>query len=421
MMNRGKDPGYQKKVVFGGGLEAARAQQGGGPVKKPAPAPATAPAPPKVAPKPQHTYVPPPLECEVVELDLPGPTYHNYQPPALVQEKPINLVLNEEAIQKEEERMNKSIGRFTAPKSALTPGVQQPPPTYYNLSGQTSSHTGHQPSYNAPSQQYNAPSQQYNAPSQQYNAPSQQYHPPPAQSYGAPKASQHSGGNFHLDHTIPMQVGNITPSSEPSANYLPITNIGVNIGDIHVAVHKNGKNLLVKRHVPDGGQIKTETKSLTLPYQVFPHTTGATYFPGRSNGELSIKLGQELPSGNTSEVEVARFTVFGAPGSQVERVQINVAQEPDHFVFSPGQPSAYDTQFVVVLAGSSFEFRSVYSFEDGPALKTVNGKQTVQLPIPPRLDQVDVSNDVVTVWPNRGESGAERVVADFDIYVELGR
>jgi len=218
-----------------------------------------------------------------------------------------------------------------------------------------------------------------------------------------------------------MQVGNITPTPDPSSNFLPITNMGVNLQDIHVTVLKNGKNLQVRRSVPDGGSIKNETKSLTLPYQVFPHTTGATYYPGKNNGELSVKLGKELPRGSSGEIEVARFSVPGVPGSSQDRVQINVTQESDHFVFRPGTPSPFETQFVVVISGSSFEFRSVHSFEEGNSVKTVNGKQTISLPMPPTRDQVDVDYDTITVWPNRGGSGIEEVVADFEVSVVLGQ
>jgi len=119
------------------------------------------------------------------------------------------------------------------------------------------------------------------------------------------------------------------------------------------------------------------------------------------------------------EFEIATFTILADPSTTSTRVQIGVDQTPDSYIFSPGPSSQFTTEFSVVLNGNALEFKSTYSYQDGDSLKTVNGKQTVQLPIPPSWDQIDVNGSTITIWPNR-KKGHEQLVPDSDVNIRSG-
>jgi hypothetical protein len=163
---------------------------------------------------------------------------------------------------------------------------------------------------------------------------------------------------------------------------------------------------------------------LNLPYQVTPQTTSAVYYRNRNNGELELRLGKQLAGadgGLSLEFEITRFTIPAQPGSTSSRVQFGVNQMPDHYIFSPGPASQYKTDFIVVLNGNALEFRSTHSFQEGDSVKTVNGKQTVNLPAPPSFDQIDVDGSTITVWPNRKKGGGtETIVPDSEVQIHLG-
>jgi len=396
MLNRGKDPDYVKKNVFGGGLEAARAKQ-----NKPTttdyyetevslPPPPTSPkyVPPPPKPKP---YVPPPTHGAPRHNQAVGASY-NYEKPDTTSYVPDMGISPEEAARREEERVAKSIGRFVAPKAG---------------GGQT---------YAPPPSQYNAPSNTYyNSPTTHYNAPSHtQYNPPATTYYNAPKTIAHGD-----DFVYPaFKIGAISPVDN-SCNILPITSLACDVNELYLGIRQNGKKIEFHRSVVQQGKPRKEVQTLTLPYQVTPSTTSATYYPNKNNGELAIRFGKEVPRGQNIESEVARFSVEGVVGSPKSSVQIAVDQASDHFTFRPAAPSAYLTDFTVLIVGSSLEFKSTYSYDDGDSIKTVNGKQTVNLPIPPTLDQIDVAGDTITLWQNRG-GGPEKVVGDCDVYISLG-
>jgi len=204
-----------------------------------------------------------------------------------------------------------------------------------------------------------------------------------------------------------------------SCNILPITSLACNVNELYLGIRQNGKKIEFHRAVIQQGKPRKEVQTLTLPYQVTPYTTSATYYPNKNNGELVIRLGKEVPRGQNMESEVARFRVQGVPGGPQTSVQIAVNQASDYFTFRPAAPTAYTTDFTVLIVGSSLEFKSTYSYNEGESTKTVNGKQTVNLPIPPRLDQIDVAGDTITLWPNRG-GGPEKVVGDGDVNISLG-
>jgi len=103
-------------------------------------------------------------------------------------------------------------------------------------------------------------------------------------------------------------------------------------------------------------------------------------------------------------------------GSNVHRVVVHVDQGSDSYRFYPGPATKYDTQFNVVLVGAVLEFRTVFSepvprtpfhlsvcfgahmtLQEGDMVKTIHGKQSVQLPTPPSLDQITHSGNEVTV------------------------
>jgi len=78
----------------------------------------------------------------------------------------------------------------------------------------------------------------------------------------------------------------------------------------------------------------------------------------------------------------------------------------------------YDTTFTVVLLGSVLEFRSVCIFEDDEGMKTLNAKQTVNLPITPTIDQIEANGDQVTLWINRTVENTS--VGDFEVHISAG-
>jgi len=183
-----------------------------------------------------------------------------------------------------------------------------------------------------------------------------------------------------------------------------------------VSVIKNGKTLSIRRTVTQKGAPRNEQKNITLPFQVLPSTTSATYSANKNGGELAIYFGKP-PSANSRENELCQFTVAASPHSQQTRVQIGVSQSPENFLFRPEGPSQFDTTFTVVLVGSVLEFRSVCIYEDDEGTKTVNAKQTVQLPITPTPEQIECNGDNVTIWINPRSEGT---VADFDVYINDG-
>jgi hypothetical protein len=203
---------------------------------------------------------------------------------------------------------------------------------------------------------------------------------------------------------------------DANTTVLPLGPFGCSANELNLAVRQNGKQLEIRRFVTQKGAPRNEIKCINLPFQIHQSTTTATYNPNKNGGELSVFFGKAAAS-NSREAEICQFSVNAAPHSNDTRVQIGVSQASDHFLFRPERPSKYDTNFTVVLVGSILEFRSVCIFEDDEGVKTINAKQTVQLPITPTLDQIEANGDQVTVWVNRV---AESSVPDFDVYISSG-
>jgi hypothetical protein len=200
---------------------------------------------------------------------------------------------------------------------------------------------------------------------------------------------------------------------------LPLSPFGCNAHELSLHVRQNGKQLEVRRSVTQKGAPRNEQKNITLPFQVFSSTTTASYNPNKNGGELAVFFGKPAVSGGSArDTEICQFTVYADSNSNDNRVPIGVSQSPDHFLFRPERPSMYDTTFTVVLLGSVLEFRSVCIFEDDEGVKTLNAKQTVNLPITPTRDQIETNGDEVIIWINRTVESTN--VGDFEVHIAAG-
>jgi hypothetical protein len=428
MLNRGKND--VKKNVFGGGLEAARAKQTGGGPPKP---------PPVQQPPPSHTttysntaaynrpppgrstssnqsqpkFYPPPLEAEVVELSFPP---RNYEPP---DESSIALnsgISREEAARREEERVGKSIGKFAIPTKSSGELPPPPPP-----SGPKSTNRGpsNPPSYGGGSP-HGQSSYGGGSPHGQssYGGGSSSQNQPPSFG-GHNRVDTHANVSHGHDYVYPdFQIGVITPVDN-NTTVLPLSPMGCNAHELSLNVRQNGKQLEVRRSVNQKGAPRSEQKNINLPFQVFAATTTASYNPNKNGGELAIFFGKPaVSSGSGRDSEICQFTVYANPNSSDNRVPIAISQSTDSLTFRPERPSMYDTTFTVVQLGSVLEFRSVCIFEDDEGVKTLNAKQTVNLPITPTRDQIETNGDEVIIWINRTVESTN--VGDFEVHIAAG-
>jgi len=179
-----------------------------------------------------------------------------------------------------------------------------------------------------------------------------------------------------------------------SANLLPISHLGCGVEDMTLRITSNGRYLEFTR---SNGETR-EVQGFNLPYQVLESTVSAKYYPSENQGTLYVRLGKPGLKGGVAQGEhtVHTFTVPGNPSSNVHRVVVHVDQGNDSYRFYPGPATKYDTNFTVVLVGAVLEFRTVFSEPEGNVVKTIHGKQSVQLPTPPGLDQISLNgNDLV--------------------------
>lgn len=158
-------------------------------------------------------------------------------------------------------------------------------------------------------------------------------------------------------------------------------------------------------------------------------TISAEYAPHQAQGSLYVRLGKPGAQLHVQgEHEVARFTVPADPASTVRRVLVQVDQQPHAFKFTcdpplrppsdparPGPATKYDTHFTVVLVGATLEFRTVFNEPEGAYIKTIQGKQSVQLPLPPRLQDVSVAGTTLTVAAGGGEQSHAQPDVDVPI------
>ena len=137
-------------------------------------------------------------------------------------------------------------------------------------------------------------------------------------------------------------------------------------------------------------------------------------------------MGKPQQQAALSEYEICSYSVHGDPASSLTRVQIQVKQDnPDFYEFVPGPPTPWETTFSVVLSGTNLMFKGTFSQPDGANTKVINSTQTVALPVPPPMEQVETislpgGGKSVRVWhkPRPGQSSSQHVnQPDCDIPV----
>jgi hypothetical protein len=186
-----------------------------------------------------------------------------------------------------------------------------------------------------------------------------------------------------------------------SASALNISSLGCNIDEIKLVLSGNGHYIDFSR---TRGQYRDHQK-ITLPYQVLSSTVSARYNPKESDGLLSITLGKPRPLQRnplTGENVMGKFTVWKNPSATNNRVMMSMERGDDFIRFFPAQPSKYDTEFTVVINGTTLEFRSLYeeTIEDiagNPSIRAVNSKQSLQLPSAPTREEVTLAGSSVKV------------------------
>jgi len=223
------------------------------------------------------------------------------------------------------------------------------------------------------------------------------------------------------------KVGELVSIDNGSAALLPITNLGCTITELALTLKNNGKMLQFSRSVTQNARPRTEIQHFNLPYTVSSRTASGTYFPSKDGGTLNIRLGKNVPAvaGLTMETEITTYKVVGNPNSSTQRVSISIDQKDDHFIFVPGPASKFDTEITVFLVGSKLEFRTCFSYPEEGVIKEIHGKQTINLPTVPRIDQIDTTDlhsggKSVTIWPNRSHSGSDEIIPDSDLKITLG-
>jgi len=207
-------------------------------------------------------------------------------------------------------------------------------------------------------------------------------------------------------------------------NEFPVTNFGCDVHEINVRLIENGKRIQVTRSVMENGAERKDQQNFNLPYQVTLSTLSARYNPREANGTLRVKFLR--PSANGTPIrgdhEIVRFVVPGQPGSSQQRVAIGIDQNNDYYKFTPGPASPYDTTFTAVLVGGTLlEFRSSFAIPEGDAIKSVSGKQSVNLPKAPLLEQIKVEGNNIFIYHQipANVGGAEQNVPEANVHIQL--
>jgi len=319
--------------------------------------------------------------------------------------------------------MMKSIGKFNRPETSSGAGGVSYAPFQARPAQQTTSYQP--PRGPPPSQNIRQTPNSYAPPLQDEVVEEEFALPPPRAAAPSPRAApsynSYSGSSSSNDVYPDFKVLQLETSTDGTSNFLPISDLACQLSDLSIGIRKDGKAIEFRRSVQQNNEPRTELQSFNLPYQVSASTCSAKYFPNERNGLLKIQLGKII-SGNVpkGEYQLLQFQVPGNPSSSGEKVMIEVDQQPDNYRFYPGAQSRHNTDFAVVLNGKSLEFRSTYSVEESDgSVRTITGKQTVQLPLAPTSDQIDVGYDTVTIWPTR-QSGGPVHVPDTDIRIVLG-
>jgi len=314
--------------------------------------------------------------------------------------------------------MLRSIGKFDRPAG---PGSVFGNPSASAVRPAPTTTTYQPPRGQPPSQAYRQNAPVYNRPPLEEETVVEEISLP-APSRAPASTASYSSGSKSSNYVYPeFKVLQLEPSGDGSANFLPISELNCQISEIYVGLRKDGRAIEFRRSVTQNGDPRVEVQSFNLPYQVSDSTCSAQYFPHEKGGLLRIKLGKILSGGTPrGEQQLLQFQIPANQNSNSDKVMIEVDQQPDHYRFYPGSGSRYATDFTAVLSGKTLEFRSTYSVEENDgSIRTINGKQTVQLPIAPTTDQIDVGYDSVTIWPGR-QSGAPIYVPDRDVRISLG-
>jgi len=87
--------------------------------------------------------------------------------------------------------------------------------------------------------------------------------------------------------------------------------------------------------------------------------------------------------------ELCRFIFPAYPSSNETHVIYRIIPKKDHYLFWPEGPAQYDINFVVTINAELLEFHSEYSSRLSNQTRTLP-KQAVRLPVPPKLDQIEI-------------------------------
>jgi HSP20 family molecular chaperone IbpA len=214
------------------------------------------------------------------------------------------------------------------------------------------------------------------------------------------------------------------------AFYIDITNLGCPAKALKLRLEKQGIELVVRRKVTVGGQIREFAQRMALPFPFQPSQISASYSVGI--GKLALELKKASASaaptaGAAASGEVGRFRVAADSSKTNDKIAVQPAQTSDHFAFSCDS-SKYDTDVVVSLEGRKLSFAAQYSFDtvvDGEeVVKTVKANSAFTLPFDATMAQIELVPNgtkgstvkVYKVAPAGASSGASAII-DTDINI----
>eukprot|EP01122_Echinamoeba_exundans_P004807 TRINITY_DN15036_c0_g1_i1.p1 TRINITY_DN15036_c0_g1~~TRINITY_DN15036_c0_g1_i1.p1 ORF type:complete len:756 (+),score=213.95 TRINITY_DN15036_c0_g1_i1:314-2269(+) len=223
---------------------------------------------------------------------------------------------------------------------------------------------------------------------------------------------------------------NVGPFEErKEAFHIDITNLGCPAKALKLRLEKQGIELVLRRKVTVGGQIREFAQRLALPFPFQPSQISASYSVGIGKLALELKKasGSAAPAAGASSGEVGRFRVAADSSKTNDKIAVQPAQTSDHFAFSCDS-SKYDTDVVVSLDGRKLTFAAQYSFDtvvDGEeVVKTVKANSAFTLPFDATMAQIELVPNgtkgstvkVFKVAPAGSSSGAG-VIVDTDINI----
>lgn len=180
-----------------------------------------------------------------------------------------------------------------------------------------------------------------------------------------------------------------------SAFYLDITNLGCPAKALKLRLEKQGIELVLRRKVTVGGQVREFAQRLALPFPFQPSQISAAYSVGIGKLALELKKASASPSGPASNAngEIGRFRVAADSSKANDKIVVQPAQTSDHFAFSC-ESSKYDTDVIASLDGRKLTFGAQYSFdtvvEGEEVVKTVKATSAFTLPFDVTAAQVEL-------------------------------